>query len=301
MSLMQKMLKAGSIKGEILSKSKFFNEKDVVQIDVPILNVAFSGELDGGLVSGLSVIAGLSRSFKSLMCLYCMRAYLNKYPDAVALLLDGEFGITKEYLEANEIDSSRVIHVPIENIEQLKFDLVKRLEQIDRGDKVFIMIDSLGSLSSKKEVDDALDEKSVADMTRAKAIRSLLRIITPQITMKDIPCLIVNHIYTTQEMFSKNVISGGCVVEGTKIIMEDGSLKCIEDIQVNDLVKTLNGGKEVTFIWNPNTLDEGEPECYEIEFEDGYVVTCSDKHKFLIGDNWVQASDLVVGDDVVEI
>ena len=298
---MQKMLKAGSIKGEILSKSKFFNEKDVVQIDVPILNVAFSGELDGGLVSGLSVIAGLSRSFKSLMCLYCMRAYLNKYPDAVALLLDGEFGITKEYLEANEIDSSRVIHVPIENIEQLKFDLVKRLEQIDRGDKVFIMIDSLGSLSSKKEVDDALDEKSVADMTRAKAIRSLLRIITPQITMKDIPCLIVNHIYTTQEMFSKNVISGGCVVEGTKIIMEDGSLKCIEDIQVNDLVKTLNGGKEVTFIWNPNTLDEGEPECYEIEFEDGYVVTCSDKHKFLIGDNWVQASDLVVGDDVVEI
>lgn len=212
-NLISKMKAAGSIKtAEVLSDSKFFGKKDMIQTKLPILNVAFSGSLDGGLVPGLTIFAGMSKTFKTLLALYCMKAYLDKYPDAVALLYDSEFGITPEYLESMGIDTTRVIHIPIEHIEQLKFDIVKRLEQINYGDKVFTMIDSIGALSSKKEVEDALDEKSVADMTRAKAIRSLLRIITPQLTLKDIPCLVINHIYQTQEIYSKAVVSGGTSV-----------------------------------------------------------------------------------------
>ena len=71
------------------------------------------------------------------------------------------------------------------------------------------MIDSIGNLASKKEVDDARDEKSVADMTRAKQLKSLFRMVTPYLAMNDVPLVAVNHTYQTQEMFSKAVVSGG--------------------------------------------------------------------------------------------
>lgn len=211
--LLDKLMKAGAVKNaDILSDSSFFVMKDCIPTELPILNIAFSGSIDGGLVPGLTIVAGQSKSYKTLLSLYCMKAYFEKYPESVALLYDSEFGITPEYLEMNGIDPTRIIHIPIEHIEQLKFDVVKRLNEIQRGDKVFLMIDSIGSLSSKKEVDDAIDEKSVADMTRAKSIRSLLRIITPHLTMKDIPCLAINHTYQTMEMFSKAVVGGGTSV-----------------------------------------------------------------------------------------
>lgn len=212
-SLLEKLQKSGSIKtASILSESTFFNAKDTIPTDLPILNIAFSGEVDGGLVPGLSILAGESKSFKTLLALYCMKAYFNKYPDAIAILYDSEFGITPEYLDTNGIDPARVLHIPVEHVEQLKFDIVKRLEEVKRGDRVFIMIDSLGALASKKEVDDAMDERSVADMSRAKAIRSLLRIITPHLTMKDLPCMVINHVYKEIGMFPKTVIPGGTAV-----------------------------------------------------------------------------------------
>lgn len=210
MSLIEKMLKAGPIKSAaVLSKSSFFNVKEVVPTELPILNIAFSGSLDGGLLPGLSVFAGASKSFKTMLGLYCMKAYLKQYKDGVAILYDSEYGITPEYLESFEIDSERVIHIPLENVEQLKFDIVQRLEAIDKKDKVFILIDSIGNLASKKEVEDAANEKSVADMSRAKSLKSLFRIITPHLTAKNIPCIAINHIYQEIGLFPKNIVSGG--------------------------------------------------------------------------------------------
>lgn len=210
MSLLDKMRKSGSIKGaELLSESTFFNKKDPVPTEVPIINCALSGDIDGGLISGLTFLAGPSRHFKSLLGLVMVKAYMDKYPDAVCLFYDSEFGITPEYIQTNGIDTSRVLHLPIEHLEQLKFDISKRLADIERGDKVIIFIDSVGNLASKKEVEDALDEKSVADMTRAKVMKSLWRIVTPHLTTKDLPCIAVNHTYQTMEMYSKSIMSGG--------------------------------------------------------------------------------------------
>jgi len=185
MSLLDKMLKAGAVKSSsVLSKSSFFEEKNPIQTELPIVNIAFSGSLKGGLIPGLTVVAGQSKSFKTLLSLYCMKAYLDKYEDGVALLYDSEYGITPEYLESYNIDTDRVIHIPVEDVEQLKFDITKRLEQIEKDDNVFIMIDSVGNLASKKEVEDAMNEKAVADMSRAKALKSLFRIVTPKLTAK---------------------------------------------------------------------------------------------------------------------
>ena len=210
MSLLEKMLKAGSVKGSsVLAKSSFFNDKDPIKTELPIVNIAFCGSLDGGLLPGLTVLAGASKSFKTLLGLYCMKAYLNKYPDGVAILYDSEYGVTPDYLESFDIDINRVIHVPIEDVEQLKFDATKRLNEIDKGDKVFILIDSVGNLASRKEVEDAENEKSVADMSRAKQLKSLFRIITPKLTGKDIPMVAINHTYKEIGMFPKDVVSGG--------------------------------------------------------------------------------------------
>jgi RecA/RadA recombinase len=209
-SLMEKMLKSGNIKSaSILSKSVFFNAKEAIPTDLPILNIAFSGSLDGGLLPGLTVVAGASKSFKTMLSLYCMKAYLERYSEGIAILYDSEFGITPEYLESFKIDTSRVIHIPLENVEQLKFDIVQRLQEIDKKDKVFIMIDSIGNLASKKEVEDAENEKSVADMSRAKSLKSLFRIITPHLTTKNIPCIAINHIYQEMGLYPKAIVSGG--------------------------------------------------------------------------------------------
>jgi RecA/RadA recombinase len=213
-SLMERMEKLGSVSGaSIMSESGFFNVKDVIPTRLPILNIAFSGSVDGGLVPGLTILAGASKSFKSALSLYCMKAYLDKYPDAVALFYDTEAGISLDFMKNFGIDPSRVLHIPVEHVEQLKFDMVKKLEDIKKGEKVFILVDSIGQISSKKEVEDAIDEKSVADMTRAKAIRSLLRLVTIQLTKKDIPCIMVNHVYDSiGGMFPTKVIPGGTAV-----------------------------------------------------------------------------------------
>jgi hypothetical protein len=85
----------------------------------------------------------------------------------------------------------------------------KQIEGIERNDKIMIIIDSIGNLASKKEVEDALDGKSVADMSRAKQIKSLFRMVTPHLTIKDIPMVVVNHTYKTMELYSKDVVGGG--------------------------------------------------------------------------------------------
>ena len=209
MSLMEKMLKTGPLKGKVASDSKMYKKKEFIKTNLPILNVAFSGSLDGGLATGITVIAGPSKSFKSLLTLHCLKAFQDKYPEGICLFYDCEYGITEDYMKSVGVDPDRVLTVEIENVEQLAFDLSKKLEAVGKGDKVFIMVDSIGNLASKKEVEDALNEKSVADMSRAKSIGSLFRIVTPIIVKKDITAVFINHTYKEIAVYPKDIVSGG--------------------------------------------------------------------------------------------
>jgi len=210
MGIMDKLQKNSRIKeSSQLDKSKLFSNKDMVTTPVPMINVALSGDPDGGLSSGLTVLAGPSKHFKTSFGLLMAAAYLDKYEDAVLLFYDSEFGSPQQYFKSFGIDTSRVLHSPITNVEELKFDLISQLENIERNDKVIIMIDSVGNLASKKELEDAMNEKSVADMSRAKALKGLFRMTTPYLTMRDIPLLAVNHTYQEIGLFPKAVVSGG--------------------------------------------------------------------------------------------
>ena len=155
------------------------------------------------------MLAGPSKHFKTSFGLIMASAYLKKYKDAVLLFYDSEFGSPQAYFEQFEIDTSRVLHTPITNVEELKFDMMGQLEGLDRADKVIIVIDSIGNLASKKEMEDALNEKSVADMSRAKALKGLFRMATPYLAMKNIPMLAVNHTYMEIGLFPKAVVGGG--------------------------------------------------------------------------------------------
>jgi len=210
MSIMDKLKKNSKLKHtDVLSESKFFNEKDFTPTDVPMINVALSGSVDGGLSSGLIVLAGPSKHFKTSFALLMASAYLKKHKDAVMLFYDSEFGSPQAYFKQFDIDTSRVLHTPITNVEELKFDLIGQLDNLDRKDNVIVVIDSIGNLASKKEMEDTMNEKSVADMSRAKALKGLFRMTTPYLAMKNIPLLAVNHTYMEIGLFPKAIVGGG--------------------------------------------------------------------------------------------
>ena len=210
MSILDKIKKNSTVKdAAILSQSKFFLKKDMIQTSIPIINVALSGRLDGGFVPGLTMWAGPSKHFKTAFSLLMAKSYMDKYPDSALLFYDSEFGTPQSYFDSFKIDTSRVLHVPITDIEQLKFDIMQQITEFTRGDRIMIVIDSIGNLASKKEVEDALDGKSVADMTRAKQLKSLFRMVTPHLNIKDIPMVVVNHTYMEQGMYPKAIVSGG--------------------------------------------------------------------------------------------
>lgn len=210
MSILDKIKKNTSIKeAAILSKSKFFMDKDMIPTNVPIINVALSGDLNGGLTPGLTMWAGPSKHFKSAFSLLMAKSYLDKYKDSALLFYDSEFGTPRSYFDSFKIDMDRVLHVPITDIEQLKFDIMNQITNLERGDRLIIVIDSIGNLASKKEVEDALEQKSAADMTRAKQMKSLFRMVTPHLTLKNIPMIVVNHTYKEIGLYPKDIVGGG--------------------------------------------------------------------------------------------
>ena len=193
-----------------IQDSKIYNEKDMIKTNVPMINVALSGSVEGGLSPGVTVMAGESRMFKSGFSLFLAAAYLKKYPDSVMLFYDVEFGTPKSYFEGFDMPMDRIIHCPLLNIEQLKFDMSAQLDGIERGEKVIIVVDSIGNMASKKEAEDAVEGKGAQDMSRAKQLKAFFRIITPHLTIKDIPMIVVNHVYKEQNsMYPATVVSGG--------------------------------------------------------------------------------------------
>jgi RecA/RadA recombinase len=210
MSLRDRLIKNSTIDfTATLTDSKIFGKKDMIPTRVPMINVALSGRIDGGLTPGLTVLAAPSKHFKTAFSLLLASAFLKANPDGIILFYDSEFGTPESYFTSFGVPLESVVHTPITDIEELKFDVMQQLSEIKRNDKIMIIIDSVGNLASKKEVEDAMKQSSAADMTRAKQLKSLFRMVTPHLTLKDIPMVVVNHVYMTQEMYSKAVVSGG--------------------------------------------------------------------------------------------
>ncbi|QPI17989.1 RecA-like recombination protein [Pectobacterium phage POP12] len=208
--LIKKLIKNSKIEStSTLEESTVFNNITTTRTKIPIINLALSGEFDGGLTSGFTAIAGPSKHFKSLLGLLCVGAYMDENPDAVCLFYDSEKGTTKAYLRSMGIDPERVVYSRITTVEMLRNDIVTQLDGLERGEKVIVFVDSIGNTASKKEMADALADNDKQDMTRAKALKGMFRMLTPYLADLDIPMVAICHTYDTQEMYSKKVVSGG--------------------------------------------------------------------------------------------
>lgn len=210
MTLTDKLLKASTLQNvSTLSDSTVFNTRDFVQTPIPGLNIAYSGSPNGGLTSDVHIFAGPSKHFKTMYALLSAAAYLKKYSDGVLIFYDNEFGSPIEYFESVGIDPNRVIHKPFTTLEDLRTDITNTMEALSRDDNAIIIIDSLGMAASKKEYQDALDGSEKSDMTRAKIIKSIFRILTPHIRLKNIPLIAIQHTYEEMSIHPKQVIAGG--------------------------------------------------------------------------------------------
>lgn len=214
--LMSKLIKSTKLEfAGLLSESKLFAEKETIRTAIPLINVAFSGDLEGGQRPGLTSIAGPSRHFKSSYALLAAAAFMKKHgEEAVLIFYDSEFGSPEAYFKSFGIPVDQVLHIPITNIEELKFDIMQKLDNknpdgIKRTDKVFILVDSVGNLASVREAENAIAENSAADMTRAKELKSLWRLITPHLTMKNIAMIAIQHTYQEMKLYGKTIMSGG--------------------------------------------------------------------------------------------
>lgn len=210
-SLASRLIKsAGKSMATVMTSSNMGDKKTLAQTSVPILNVMLGGDLDGGITAGITQLVGDSRTFKSNLCVEIAASWLENDPDSVVVFFDCEFGGMKAFKNRCPQHLDRIIHVPFEDIEDLNFQLVKMLEDVKLGEKVFFFIDSISQVASKKEVENALKSNEAADLTRARSMNSFFRIITPKLNIRNIPLFAINSFYEdTTSQYAEVIIKGG--------------------------------------------------------------------------------------------
>jgi hypothetical protein len=197
-------------------KSEILNNTNKFLFPVPVMNAMFSGDLDIGMTAGINQLVGKSKSFKSIFLALMMKAYLDRYDDAVGVLEDSEGGTTVEYFDTagfNEDDKERVIHSPVATVEDLTISVNQRLDQLTRGQHAFFAVDSVGLLPSCKEKTDAIKGDEKQDMTRARAVNSFARTVINPVKTLDIPLVVINHYYESMKAGQwgppEKIIKGG--------------------------------------------------------------------------------------------
>jgi RecA/RadA recombinase len=265
-----------------------------------VFNALVSGSIYGG-VSGdkITAIAGESSTGKTFFSLAVVKNFLNSHPDGYCLYFDTEAAVTKSLLEGRGVDTKRTVVINVVTIEEFRTKTLKAVDiylkkpEEERKPCIFVL-DSLGMLSTNKEINDALAEKDTRDMTKAQLIKGAFRMLTLKLGQAKIPMLVTNHTYDVIGSYVPTKdMGGGCLVAGTKIFTR-GGYKNIEDITENDFVYT----KEGEFMEVLETHNFKDKELLQIEFDDGYKVTCTPEHKFFIDGMWIEAKDLVVDDEV---
>lgn len=264
------------------------------------LNAVMSADIYGGLADNkITGFAGETTTGKTFFALGVCKNFLDANPDAGVLYYDTEAAVNKKMMSERGLDVDRVIIGEPLTVQQFKTKadnfLTKYIETpLKERPKLLMVLDSLGQLSTTKEMEDTAEGKEVRDMTRSQIIKAAFRVLTLKCARAKVPMIVTNHVYASMgSMYPTNEIAGGCLVAGTRIYMADGSLKCIEDVEVGDEVLTLNGTSDVA-----ETFTFDDKDLYEIELEDGRIVTCSSDHRFLVNGEWVEAKNLSTFDEV---
>jgi len=166
-----------------------------------IFNALVSGSIYGGIPSNkITALAGESGTGKTFFCLSVVRNFLDLDPDAGVIYFETESAISKQMIESRGIDSSRMVIMPVNTIEEFRTTSIRIVDKYmeqhkDERKPLMFVLDSLGMLATNKEVEDASNDKNVRDMTKAQLVKSVFRILTLKIGKANIPMIVTNHTY----------------------------------------------------------------------------------------------------------
>jgi len=166
-----------------------------------IFNALISGSIHGGFSANkITAIAGESSTGKTFFSLAVVRNFLDSNPDAAVLYFDTESAITKSLLSDRGIDTSRVVVLNVVTVEDFRtkalqcVDKYLKQDEADRQPMMFVL-DSLGMLSTEKEITDALSDKNVRDMTKSQLVKGAFRMLTLKLGQANVPLIVTNHTY----------------------------------------------------------------------------------------------------------
>ena len=257
-----------------------------------VLNALLSGSIYKGLAQNkVTAFAGSPSVGKTFYTLNVVRQFLQDHPDGFVFYFESESAISRQFLIDRNIDAKRVVIVPVTTVQEFRTQAVKILDKyMEQKIKppMLMALDSLGNLSTDKEIADITSGKDVRDMTRSQLIRGAFRVLTLKLGKAKVPLIVTNHIYDVIGSYvPTKKMGGGCLVGGTKILTPLGKQN-IEDLGIGDKVTTLFGEDVVTnkFVFENKRL-------YKITFNDGSVVNCSEDHKFLVNGEWKTVNALL--------
>ena len=166
-----------------------------------IFNGLVSGSIFGGVSSNkITAIAGESSTGKTFFSLAVVKNFLESNPDSYCLYFDTEAAVNKSLLESRGIDLNRLVVVNVVTIEEFRTKALKAVDKYlqmpieDRKPCMFVL-DSLGMLSTEKEITDALNDKQVRDMTKSQLVKGAFRMLTLKLGQANIPLIVTNHTY----------------------------------------------------------------------------------------------------------
>lgn len=180
-----------------------------------VFNLALSGDMFKGYIGNkITALAGDSGTGKTFAALAAANSLLKSDPDAVVIYLDTESATDKEQISSLVCDPSRVQHELVNNIEKLSemiLFICKTQKELPKKEQhqVLLIIDSLGNLSTSKELTDLSEGNDKVDMTKAKKLAALFRSATVPLTEAGICTIFTNHVYDTQELYSQKIMKGG--------------------------------------------------------------------------------------------
>ena len=166
-----------------------------------IFNGLVSGSIYGGIPGNkITAIAGESSTGKTFFCLGVVQHFLESDPNAGVIYFESESALSKQQIEERGIDSSRMMIVPVTTVQEFRTQSIRILDKYleqpaDKRQPLMFVLDSLGMLSTTKEVEDAEAGKETRDMTRAQIVKSIFRVLTLKLGKANVPLLVTNHTY----------------------------------------------------------------------------------------------------------
>ena len=181
-----------------------------------VFNALLSGSIYGGLPSNkITAIAGESATGKTFFVMGMCKNFLDANPDAGVIYFESESAITKQMVIDRGIDPQRMVMFPVTTVQEFRTQalkvLDKYLEQNEADRKpILLCLDSLGMLSTTKEVEDTADGKETRDMTRAQVLKAAFRVLTLTLGRAKVPMVVTNHTYdVVGSMFPTKEMGGG--------------------------------------------------------------------------------------------